>query len=293
MFIMPFFVLMIIFTFCVIIMGAVMSFTSVQGFSEGDFIGLKNYADVLFKPGIMAPPLPDFYFYLKNTVFYTLGCLATQVPVAFILAYILNNVPKGLQGPLRASFFVPVLINSVVIALIFRMLFNQTQGLINWMLGLVGLPNNTNWLIDSSLCIPLLVIISFWQWMGFHMVFFLANLQTIDKTLYEAARMDGASHLRILWQIVLPAMRPAFTFVMITAAIGGLQLFDLVFMVFPNQGYGPGGVAKTLVAYIFDEAWSQKFNIGFASAIGWVVFFVIFAVSAVQLKILGLGKAEE
>jgi ABC-type sugar transport system permease subunit len=285
LFIVPFFTLMIVFVFFVFFSGAVGSFTDAQGINEGDFVGLANYGEVLASP--------DFWLSARNTLVYTIGCLVTQVPIAFVLAYILNNLPKGIRGPLRASFFVPVLINSVIIALLFRMLFNRDQGVINWVLGLLGLANNTDWIADSSFAIPLLVIVSFWQWMGFHMVYFLANLQTIDQAIYEAARIDGASHLRVLVQIVMPMMRSAFTFVLVTSAIGCLQLFDLVFLVFPNATYGPGGSAKTLVAYIYDQAFSQQFRKGYASAVGWVVFFLIFAVSIFQLKVLGLGKQEE
>ncbi|HEQ72496.1 MAG TPA: sugar ABC transporter permease, partial [Spirochaetia bacterium] len=110
---------------------------------------------------------------------------------------------------------------------------------------------------------------------------------------YEAARIDGASHVRILLQIVLPIMRPAFTFVMVTSLIGGLQMFELTFLVFPNVSYGPGGVAKTLIALIYSEAFAQDFRIGYASALGWMTFIIIFAISLVQLRLLGLGRAAE
>ena len=290
-FVAPFLLLLVVFNLYVFARGLHVSLTDAQGINDGDFVGLQNYRDVLW-----ADPLRtgDFYRAVKTTFLYTLGCLATQVPVAFVLACVLNTIPlPKIRTILRGAFFLPVLINTVVIALLFRMFFNKDQGIINHLLGLLHLPSNTDWLLHSEWALPLLVMVSFWQWTGFHMVYFLAQLQTIDPTLYEAARMDGATPFHNLWNITLPLMRPAFTFVMVTSAIGGLQMFDLVFMLFPNATYGPGGVAKTLVAFIYDQGFSQQFLTGVASAIGWLTFLIIAAVSAVQLRLLGLGRQGE
>ncbi len=287
----PFLILLAVFSLYVFASGLYMSLTDAQGLNEGEFVGLQNFKDVLW-----ADPLRtvDFYRAVKTTIVYTLGCLVTQVPVAFLLAYVLNTIPlPRIRTILRGAFFLPVLINTVVIALLFRMFFNKDQGIINHVLGLLHLPSNTDWLLHSEWAMPLLIIVSFWQWTGFHMVYFLAQLQTVDPTLYEAARMDGSTAWDNLVHITLPAMRPAFTFVMVTSAIGALQMFDLVFMLFPNATYGPGGVAKTLVAFIYDQGFSQQFLTGVASAIGWLTFLVIAAVSVVQLRLLGLGRHGE
>ena len=284
-FILPLVVLLFFLNFYVFFSGALLSFTDAQGINKGSFIGVKNYIEVITKY--------DFWLSVKQTFLFVIGCIITQVPVAFLLAYILDNIPDRLKGTFRSAFFVPVLINTIVAALLFRMLFNKDQGVINWVLGLFHLPNRMDWIQDSSLVIPILIIVAFWQWTGFHMVYLLANLQTINKSLYEAAKLDGASHFRVMTQIVLPLMRPAFTFVVVTSAVGCLQMFDLVFMLFPNAMYGPGGVAKTMVAYIYDQAFSQQFRLGYASAVGWAVFFIILAVSLLQMRFLGLGNQEE
>jgi ABC-type sugar transport system permease subunit len=281
----PFLVLLIIFNLYVFLSGAAISFTDTEGINQGDFIGPANYIEAFKNINLWKS--------LITTFLYTIGSLALQVPVAFILAYILNIIPKKLRGFMRASFFVPVLINGVVIALMFRMLFNKDVGLINWAMGLLHLPNSIDWINDSRMTIPLMIFVTFWQWTGFHIVYLLASLQTIEPALYEVAKLDGASQPRILFQITLPLMRPALTFVMVTAAIGCLKLFDIPFMLFPNGGYGPGYTARTTVAYIYEQAFSQQFRFGYASAIGWILFFIIFIVSLVQLKILKLGKEEE
>ncbi len=287
----PFMFLLIVFNLWVFVSGFQMSLTDAQGINTGDFIGLQNYRELLWGDPIRSA---EFWRALRTTFLFMFGCLATQVPAAFVLAWVLNALPlPRIRGVLRAAFFLPVLINTVVTALLFRMFFNKDQGIINHLLAAVGLPHDVNWLMNSQWAIPLLVLVSFWQWTGFHMVYFLAQLQTIDPTLYEAARMEGIRPLQTLRYITLPLMRPAVTFVMVTSAIGCLQMFDMVFILFPNATYGPGGVAKTLVAFIYDQGFSQQFLTGLASAIGWLTFLVIAAVSALQLRLLGLGRHGE
>ena len=158
---------------------------------------------------------------------------------------------------------------------------------------MLNLPNNIQWLMNAEYAMPLLILVSFWQWTGFHMVYFLSQLQTIDPSLYEAAKIDGASPLKMIYRITVPMMRPAITFVVVTSTIGCLQMFDLVFILWPEATYGPGGVVKTLVAYIYDQGFSQQFRTGFAAAIGWLTFLIILAVSIFNLKILGIGRHDE
>jgi ABC-type sugar transport system permease subunit len=290
-FIAPFVILVLVFNFYVFLSGFITSLSDSQGINPGRFIGLQNFFDLLWAD---ASARQDFWQAVGTTLLYMLGCLLTQIPAAFLLAHLLNRMPYArLKVLLRAAFFAPVLINTVVIALLFRMLFNSENGIINWLLGMIGLPDTIDWLMDSAYAIPLLVIVSFWQWTGFHMVYFLSQLQTIDPSIYEAAKIDGASPLTVIWRITLPIMRPAITFVVITSTIGCIQMFDLVFILFPNAQYGPGGVAKTLIALIYDQGFSQQFRIGLASAIGWLTFLLIIGLSLVQLKFLGIGHHDE
>ncbi len=286
-FVAPFLILLVIFNILLFIWGAKISFTDMQGINPGDYIGWANYAEIFQNKRHM------FSDAVRATLVIAFGSLITQVPIAFVLAYILNNVAKKLQGFLRASFFFPVLMSTVGLALLFRMLFNKDTGIVNWLMGLVHLPNSIDWANNSSFTFPLILIVLFWQWMGFHMVYFLASLQSIDNSLFEVAKIDGASQPRILFQIVMPLMRPAFTYVMITSAIGGLMVFDIVFMLFQNLTYGPGGIARTLVGYIIDQSFYQDLRLGYGTAIGWVTFFIILAVSLLQLRFLGLGKSGE
>lgn len=285
-FIAPCLLLIFAFNFYTFFYGARLSLTDAQGINPGDFIGLANFKELLVEN-------VDFWPSIRRTILFTLGCLFTQIPAAFVLAVILNGITSRLRGLLRASFYVPVLINTVVAALIFRMLFNRDTGMINWFLGLLDLPNRTNWLFESRLSLWLMVVVAFWQWMGYHMVYLLASLQAIDPALYEVARIDGASPLRTMLSITLPLLRPALTFVFITSAIGGMQVFDLPFMLFPNAGYGPGRAAMTAVPFIYYTGFSNQFRFGLAAAGGWLLFLMILGFSLLQLRVLRLGQADE
>lgn len=284
-FILPYFILMAFFILYVFFRGAQTSFTDAQSINPGSWIGLQNYNEIIRSK--------DFWKSVGITFWFTFGNLVTQMPAAFIMAYILNGIAKRFRGVLRASFYVPVLINSVAVALMFNTLFNREFGAINWLMGVFRLPNNIDWLNNSTYSVLIMVIVSFWQWTGYHIVFFLASLQAIDPTIYEVAKLDGASRTRTLFQITVPLMRPAMAFTFVTSAIGALQLFELPFLLFRNASYGPGGSAKTLVAYIYDFGFNQNFQLGYAAAAGWLVFFIILVFSLLQLKFLGLGNADE
>jgi ABC-type sugar transport system permease subunit len=172
------------------------------------------------------------------------------------------------------------------------MLFNKDTGLINWVLANFGVAK-IDWLFSPQLCIPLMVIVSFWQWTGYHMVYLLAAIQAIDPTIYEVAKLDGASPLRTMFQITLPLIRPAIMFVIITSAIGGMRQFEYSFMLFPNAGYGPGMKAMTGVPFIYYYGFSNNFELGLATAAGWLLFLIILVIVLIQIKTIGLGQAEE
>lgn len=285
-FIAPLVCLIVAFNLYTFITGGRLALTDAQGINPGDWIGLDNFKELLFED-------QDFWPSIFRSFYFTIGCLITQIPVALILAVILNNITGRLKGFLRGSFYLPVLINTVVAALMFRMFFIRDTGVINWILGLLHLPNNINWLYDSNLCIFLMVVVAFWQWTGYHMVYLLASLQAIDPTIYEVAKLDGASPARTLIQITMPLLKPALTFVLITSTIGSIQLFDLPFMLFPNAGYGPGMQAMTAIPFIYHNGFSSDFRLGYSAAAGWVVFCIILIISLFQMRFFGLGQSRE
>ncbi len=282
----PFLVLLLAFNLYTFFFGARMSLTDATGIDPGTYVGFSNYK-WLFTNTLM----PTFLRAMRQTILYTLLCLVTQIPVAFILAVILNGIVGRLRGLLRASFYVPVLINTVLTALLYQMLFNRDSGFINWFLGLFGV-SKINWLFDAKYAFPVMIAASFWQWTGYHMVYILASLQVVDPALYEVAKIDGASPLRTMFQITLPYIRPALTFVTIMSTIGGLQQFEYSFLIFPNAGYGPGRVAMTAVPFIYFKGFNHL-ELGISAAAGFLLFLVILAASIVQLRFLKLGEVED
>ena len=275
---------MLTFNLWVFIKGAQMSFTDAQGIYPGSWIGLQNYSRVLCQK--------EFWTALTCNVKVLLGTWLTQMPVAFILAVILNGVAKRFRGILRVAFFVPNLINSVLVGIMFKELLNKDSGAFNWFLGLLGLPHHTDWLHDSTYTFPVLIFVAFWQWTGFNMVYYLSALQAIDPVIYEVANLDGASRIQTLLQITIPLSRPAFLFMLITSTIGGLMFFEIPFLIFDTVS-GPGGKALTLMAFSYLYGFNRELELGFACAIGWVTFFIILIFSFIQLRILGLGQTEE
>lgn len=284
LFIAPFMILLCTFTVYTIIRGAALSMTDAQAINPGSWIGFDNFKELF--------DTHEFQKSLRQTFLFTIGCLATQIPVAFVLAFVLNAISKG-RALLQAIFVIPCVVNTVITALVFRMLFNKDVGLINWFMGLLHLPNSIDWVTIEPYAIPLMVIVSFWQWTGFHMIYFLAQLQAIDPCIYEVAKLDGASSTRTMFQITVPLMRPAFTYVVITATVGCFQVFDYSFLIFPNAGFGPGKAAETVMCFIWYHGFNQQFRLGFATAAGWILFLIVLVISLFQFKSIGLGQVGE
>ncbi len=274
------------FIILVLIVGFVMSLWDIKGLNIGGYIGFKNY-EKLFKDA-------GFFNAVINSFKLAVVCLATQIPVSFILANRLNAIPyKKIQGLLQAAFFVPYLMMTVVIGFLFRMLFSGDPDFMNWLFGLLFLPHNFKWMLDRNNEFFMIVFVSFWQNIGFQSAYFLANLQSVNPDLYESAKMDGASSLQIFFKIKLPMMRPALNFIIVTSAIASLMLFDLVFMLF-QYPYGPQKTGITIMSYTYVKVLlNPKQDIGLLCATGLIAFIIILAVSLLEIKALGLGKAHD
>jgi ABC-type sugar transport system permease subunit len=288
-FLAPFLLLVLLFQVYVLLSGVRTAFTNEGGYWEGEFVGFQNFRSLLWEDPLESR---EFRRALWTSLKFTAGCLATHVPLALLLALALNRVPfLRVRAALRAAFLVPIVVNSVTAAFLFAMYFKRS-GLVNHALGAVGLPRDQDWLMESGLAVPLMVLVSLWRAIGLQTIIFMAQLQAIDPALYEAARLDGASSWNVVRHVTLPLLRPAIAFAAITTGIFALQMFDLSFVLFPVR-YGPGGAGKTIVSYIFDLAFSSRFLIGRAAAAGWLAFLVVMAVSLLQLKVLGLGRQED
>ncbi|MGA2141439.1 MAG: sugar ABC transporter permease [Brevinematales bacterium] len=286
LFMAPFLILAAVFIFMVFINGVQISLRNARGVSFGDYIGFDNY---------MKLSSGWFYFSVLNTLRIVFVCLVTQVPAAFLLACWINYIPyKKIQALVQAAFFVPCLMAPLIIGFVFRMLFTKdpfTGGpdFMNWLLGLMHLPHNFEWMLDKRNEFFMVVFTSFWQSIGFESVFFVAYLQSISSELYEAARIDGASAVQIFFKIKIPLTRPALTYVIVTSVIASFLMNEMTIMLFPR---GPKWGGVTMMNYIFYQImYNHNLDLGLGAAAGIIAFLIILGVSLLQIPIFGIGKA--
>jgi ABC-type sugar transport system permease subunit len=237
-------------------------------------VGWHNFNTLLFHD-------PIFWTAFKNTI--VLGVL-TVVPgmiLGLLLALIVNTKLRGISI-FRAAYFLPVVVPTVATAIIFRWLYNPDFGVLNWLLGHVGVPPQ-DWLGSPSTALISLAAMSVWQSLGWNMTFFLVGLQSIPEQLYEAAKLDGAGGWRRFRHITWPLLTPMTFFILVTSTIGSLQGgFDNVYLM--TQG-GPGYSTYTNSFYLYSQAF-RYFHYGYAAAYAWVLFIVIAVVTFLQFRLL-------
>jgi multiple sugar transport system permease protein len=236
------------------------------------FVGLDNYVKLL-----TADPL--FYKVLRNTAVYVVGTVPAGVILSLLLALAMNANVRGI-AIFRAIFFIPVISASVAVAMMWRWIFNTDYGLLNIWFTMVGLPR-IPWLSSTAWAMPALIIMAVWKSLGFNMVIFLAGLQGISQQLYEAASIDGANRWHRFRYITVPMLAPTTFFVLVISGINSFQVFDLAFVL--TKG-GPGDATNTMVMYIYNQAF-QFFHMGYAAAIAWVLFAIIFVVTLCQHRL--------
>ena len=246
-------------------------------------VGLENYA--------MLVADPVFWTAARNTLVFTLGSVLVQLPLALLLALALNR--PGLRGRAvyRLVFFSPQLVGLVFSGVIASILFEQKTGLVNRVLhGAVGFDLDYPWL--ETHIMSMLVLTALWMYTGFNMIYFLAALQNVDRSLTEAATIDGAGAVQRFRHVTLPAIRPVASFVVLLSVIGSVQLFELPFVIFALSdfgGAGPENRALTLVWYLYQQGFEAG-DLGYASAIGWMISLVLFALGLTQLAVLRKGE---
>jgi multiple sugar transport system permease protein len=237
-----------------------------------EFVGLKNYTTLLTND-------PVFREILFNTGYYVIGVVPASIVLSLLLALAMNNGLKGISL-FRAIFFIPVITSSVAVAMLWRWLYNTDYGLINVGLNAIGLPY-VPWLSSTQWAMPAVIIMAIWKGLGYNMVIYLAGLQGISPTLYEAAALDGAGAWARFRDITLPSLGPTTFFILIISLINSFQVFDLTFIL--TQG-GPGIATTTIVMYIYDQGFSY-FQMGYAAAIAWVLFIIIFLITLLQMQL--------
>ena len=220
---------------------------------------------------------------MGNTFLYLIIQVPIMLVLAILLAQLLNNKDLKFRGLFRTMIFLPCATALVSYAIIFKTLF-ATQGLINsWLVGIGIVKENINWLGQPGTAKAVIIIALLWRWTGYNMVFFLAGLQNIDYSVYEAANIDGASGWQTFWTITVPLLKPVIVMTGIMSINGTLQLFDE--SVNLTNG-GPANTTITMSHYIYNNSLGQGVaNFGYASALAFVVFILVAVLAWINMKV--------
>lgn len=236
------------------------------------FVGAGNYQTLLTSH--------EFWNSLLVTGYYTLGSVPLRMAAALALAIFLNQKIRGL-GIYRTLYFTPVVTSGIAVSIVWLWIYDPTWGIANWALGLVGIPP-LQWLSSPQEAMPGLILMSVWKSVGFDMVIYLAGLQGIPETYYEAATVDGAGRWSMFRHITWPLLAPTTFFILVTGIIGASQVFDQVFVM--TNG-GPLRSTEVLVFVLYNYAF-KFFEMGYASALAWVIFLVVLVFTLLQWKFL-------
>lgn len=256
-----------------VIAGLLISFTEWDLLTKPVWIGLQNYLDLLRDPLVGLS--------LKNTAYYAVLTIPLGMTVSLLLA-LLVNIPLPGINIFRTIYFIPVVSSITAVALVWKWLYNPEFGILNYILALFRLPQLA-WLNDPKLAMPCVALMSIWHGMGYNMVIFLAGLKAIPKQLYEAARIDGANSWQCFRHITLPLLAPTTFFILVMSIIGSFQVFGQIYVM--TNG-GPGNTTLVYNYFLYQNAFLW-FKMGYASALGYVLFLIIFVLTLINMKILG------
>jgi len=270
--IMPALLGILIFTIIPVIGSFIISLTRWNLISAPKFVGLKNYTLLISDP--------LFYKVLAITSLYAVSVVFLSIILPLILAVALNQKIKGL-ALYRTAYFLPVITPMVVVAIVWSWIFDPSNGILNFLLTKTGITNPPLWLFDSFWALIAIIIVSVWKNIGYYMVIFLAGLQAIPDSLYEAAEIDGATGIKKHLNITLPLMTPTIFFVCVMSTISSFQVFDLIYLM--TEG-GPENSTMVIVYWLYKNAF-EFFKLGYASSIAYVLFVIILLLTLIQWKL--------
>lgn len=236
-----------------------------------EFVGLQNFVQIF----------GDRFFRgaLWHTVVYALMTVLPTLVLAMLLAVLLNSKIKGIAF-YRTAFFFPYIASIVAVGAVWNMLFQPDFGPINEFLKFIGISNPPRWVVSTDWAMVAVAIVTIWKYMGYYMIVYLAALQGISSSLYEAASIDGANGWQKLRYITIPMLTPTTFFVLIMLTIQCFKVFDMVYVM---TGGGPGNATQTLVNYIYDKAF-VNWQFGPASAGAIVLFAVVLVITLIQFQ---------
>lgn len=251
-----------------------LSFTDASGFGRPSFIGLANYVRVFSDPDVLRS--------IGNTALYAVLFTPVAIAVALVLALALNHPALPFRGFFRSALFLPFIVSLAVAAFAWSYLLDPQIGLLNHWLQVIGIRLG-NVLQDPTLAMPTVVLVAVWKSFGFYMVIFLAGLQEIPTSLYEAAQLDGANGRQRFTNVTFPMLSNTMAFVVIVALIAALQAFDQIYVL---TGGGPYRSTETIVMQVYQSGF-KDLDLGFASALAYVLLIATLLLSLVQFLFFG------
>ena len=279
-FLVPFLLLYLLFIIGPALYGLLMSFFDTSAVKPGlsSFAGFGNYTEALQSA--------DFWSSLWHTIWFTVLTTPPLIIIAFVLALLADRVKTG-RWFFRLAFFAPYILPSAVVALIWIWLYTPGLGLIETALGKIGV-TAPNWLGDPTWAMPSLALTTLWWTIGFNFVLYLAGLQEINRDLYEAASMDGASPWQQIRSITIPMLGRTTTLVCVLQVIASLKVFDQMYIMTAG---GPNFATRSILQYVYDEGFTN-FRVGYASAVSMLFFLVVLGVSAVWFGLIRRQERE-
>jgi multiple sugar transport system permease protein len=238
-----------------------------------DFIGLQNYAALLADG--------RFWTSLFNTAYFVVVGVPLTIILGLAAALALDRGINKFRTLFRVGYYLPVVTSIVAIAVVWRFVLNPDLGLINMALAAIGI-DGPNWLGNPALAMPSIIAMAAWRNLGFSMIVFIAGLQAVPRSLYEAAAIDGANRWASFRHVTLPLLRPTILFVVVISTIGYLQLFEEPFVM--TDG-GPLDRTLSVSMYMFEQGF-KFFHQGYAAAIAWVLFLIVGAIAFIQFRVL-------
>jgi multiple sugar transport system permease protein len=254
------------------------SFTEWNLLSDARFVGIENYQTLASDD--------RFWRALQITVVYVLWNIPIQTVLAVMIAVLLERIT--FSSILRGIIVLPWLMPNVVVAMLFVWLLDPTLGVINLLLQKIGI-GQQGFFGDPSQAIASVAGVNIWRHMGYNAILIFAGLKTIPRSLYEAAKVDGATEWNQFWGITLPLLRPILVFVVVTSVIGSFQIFDTISVT--TEG-GPAGATRTIIYYIYEQVFERRINMGTATAACVVLFLILVTVTIIQTRYLGANQSD-
>ena len=268
--VLPSYLIYLLFVFVPIILLIYFSFTNYDFYKSLDFVGIENYAK-LFRDDM-------FVRSIGNTLIYSVFTITFQLTIGLVMAELLNQKVIG-QRFHRIAFYLPNIVSMVAVSMVWLWIYDPILGFLNNLFRSVGL-SPQKWLFDIQLALPSIIVMSIWKFIGYNMIIYLAGMQSIPDSLYEAAEIDGASGIQKFFRITIPMLRPITFFLFIIACIRSFNVFEQVNVM---TGGGPMGATTTIVHQIYERAFAT-FEMGYACSMAVFILIVTLTFTVLNLK---------